>query len=113
MRDVDGSRFAVTVRDDDISTEGQIKYESLIREIAHLHALEFLQLQDYPLHVDWFHHFQNPHGLKSVCWIYTNPRRSESEDGDRDDDLQTALRQILPRSGDDIEVIIELNWDNY
>lgn len=107
VRDLETLEFDV-IREELYVTpeEGRHKFESLIREIARLPALESLVL-DYPLHIDWFTHFRESRCLKSISWMYSYVELEQKTDGYEDEDLETALRRILPRSGDDVEVYCE------
>jgi hypothetical protein len=106
MQDVEELDFGILRCDLNRTTEAQVKYESLIRGIAHLPALTALHLY-FPLHIDWFRHFRESYCLESVRWEYFNLQSSDNEDTYKDVDLPKALRQILPYSGDDVHIDIE------
>jgi hypothetical protein len=107
VRDLETLEFEVIPEELYVTPEeGRHKFESLIREIARLPALESLVL-DYPLHIDWFTHFRESRCLKSISWMYSYVELEQKTDGYEDEDLETALRRILPRSGDDVEVYCE------
>jgi hypothetical protein len=108
LRDLEDFHLGIYVPTMVGTTEQQIKYGALLREIAHLPALRYLRLSNYPLRIDWLHHFRESNCLKSVRWVcfhYRQLVKDEFEDQPKDVDLEEALRQILPRSSTYVRII--------